>query len=136
MEILQYIEKYGFPWALSALFIFFIFHYYKQIAPRLENMERLIDENKSYDEELERIAENSNKALLEVARSNDNVANALSLINATNLGQMEIMKLLYEDTKETQGRLYTHDDRAEKIYTELREIKALINIKPEKGVDD
>lgn len=127
MEFVEYVEKYGFSWGLAALFVFFVVYYYKNLGPRLERIEHVIHANVRYDEELEKIAENSNKALAEVARSNDNVANSLNVLNITMTGQMEIMKMLYEDTKETQLRLYAHDDRSEKIYTMLRNIENIVS---------
>lgn len=139
MNYIEYIEKYGFPWMLAILFIGFVVYYFKRIAPELEGMKNQLIVNMKYDKDLEIITQNSNRALEEVARSNDNVANSLNVLNITMTGQMEIMKLLYDDTKETQARLYTHDDRSEKIFTMLRELdkdlKEALGVKNEKNRD-
>ena len=123
MDIVQNVEKYGFSWVLAVLFILICVYVLKDIMPKLQKIESTITGTLNYDEELEKIISNSNRALEEVAKSSDNVAKSLQILNVTLTGQMEIMKMLYQDTKETQARLYAHDDRSEKIYTMVRALE-------------
>lgn len=123
MEALaKLISELGLSNVLNAVLIYMVVHYYYKLGPKVERLSNVVETKNYSSEQIAEMADASTRALEEVAKSTENVAKSLEILNVTMNSMMELMKLLHEDTRETQRRVYAHDDRAEKMYTMIHKI--------------
>lgn len=123
MEALaKLISELGLSNVLNAVLIYMVVHYYYKLGPKVERLSNVVETKNYSSEQIAEMADASTKALEEVAKSTENVAKSLEILNVTMSSMMELMKLLHEDMRETQRRVYIHDDRAEKMYTMIHKI--------------
>lgn len=123
MEALaKLISELGLSNVLNAVLIYMVVHYYYKLGPRVERLSKVVEFKNYSSEQIAEMADASTKALEEVARSTDNVSKSLDILNVTMNSMMELMRLMHEDQRETQSRLYLHDDRSEKILTMLHKL--------------
>lgn len=102
---------------VALAFIFWaIYEYIKRLAPAMIDNNKLLGKLCDNDERNTEVIENNTKAIYEVSRSNDNVASALNILDATFSGHMEIIK-------QTNSRLEKHDERSERIEAAVIVIK-------------
>lgn len=109
----------GIMIVIAIIFLGGVIHYAKKVEPRIRDLEIAVGRKNHLIDELSTITQMSTRAIEEVARSTDNVASSIEVLNVTMQAHMELIKLLLEDGRETQLRLYSHDDKLDKVYTIL-----------------
>lgn len=114
--------EFGMPFLISVLAIWGVVYYFRKIDPRLVKIEEHLVRQDNNQSAVEEIAKNSTAALNEVAKSNQNVAHSLQLLNATIHSYTKMTEIMMQNDDEVKSRLYLHDDRAERIFTMLHEI--------------
>lgn len=90
-----------------------VVYYTRQLGPKIEEMNLLL--KKSLDRESDYIY-----LLKQNHETDEELMQTLKIINASMQGNIEIMKVYYEDSKLLGQKLQVHDDRSEKIFTELK----------------
>lgn len=120
---IKMLAEHGSLLVIAGAFFYIVLTAFRSLNPKLGDIHTHVREKNISIERMQEITEASTKALESVARSNDNVAMALEALNATMDSQQTLMRILHEDTRETQLRLYSHDDRSEKILTILLRVE-------------
>lgn len=90
-----------------------VIYYAKQLDPKLEEMNLLL--KNSLDRESDYIY-----LLKQNHETDEELMETLKMINASMQGNIELMKIYFEESKTVGQRLQLHDDRSEKIFTELK----------------
>ena len=90
-----------------------VIYYARQLNPKLEEMNLLL--KKSLDRESDYVY-----LLKQSHETDEELMETLKMINASMQGNIELMKIYFEESKIVGQRLHTHDDRSEKIFTELK----------------
>ena len=98
---------------ITAVAIGAVIYYAKQLDPKLEEMNLLLI--KSLDRESDYIY-----LLKQNHETDEELMETLKMINASMQGNIELMKIYFEESKTVGQRLQLHDDRSEKIFTELK----------------
>lgn len=98
---------------ITAVAIGAVIYYAKQLDPKLEEMNLLLI--KSLDRESDYIY-----LLKQNHETDEELMETLKMINASMQGNLELMKIYFEESKTVGQRLQLHDDRSEKIFTELK----------------
>lgn len=97
---------------ITAVAISAVIYYAKQLNPKLEEMNLLL--KKSLDRESDYIY-----LLKQNHETDEELMETLKMINASMQGNIELMKIYFEESKTVGQRLQLHDDRSEKILTRL-----------------
>ena len=114
--IVEWIEKNGFEWAMALIFLLFVIYYAKKLDPRLKGMEIAL--NKSLERE-----RNYEAAVVSNAKAMDEIADSLKLLNATLEGNLELMKMYYDDNKNLSKKLQEHDDKSRDVLHEVKIVR-------------
>lgn len=109
-DLLKLIETHGLMMIVSVLFLYAVFHAYKELSPKLDNIDKNIEHFGRTEETLRSLVNGQHEAMEQVARTNENVAHSLDLLRVTLDG-------MYDDVKEMKICLHRHDSFSEKIYT-------------------
>lgn len=127
-ELVENISQIGAGVVALGLIFYGIWHYMKSVNPTLKKQNELLTALNRTNEEHTKIIENNTQAIKEMSCSNDNVANALSILDVTFKG--------YLRTMESQNELLNrHDQRAENIENRAIEIQQQVkNIQRERGL--
>lgn len=97
---------------ITAVAISAVIYYAKQLNPKLEEMNLLL--KKSLDRESDYVY-----LLKQNHETDEELMETLKMINASMQGNIEVMKIYFEESKTVGQRLQLHDDRSEKILTKL-----------------
>lgn len=97
---------------ITAVAIGAVIYYAKQLNPKLEEMNLLL--KKSLDRENDYVY-----LLKQNHETDEELMETLKMINASMQGNIEVMKIYFEESKTVGQRLQLHDDRSEKILTKL-----------------
>lgn len=97
---------------ITAVAIGAVIYYAKQLNPKLEEMNLLL--KKSLDRESGYVY-----LLKQNHETDEELMETLKMINASMQGNIEVMKIYFEESKTVGQRLQLHDDRSEKILTKL-----------------
>lgn len=97
---------------ITAVAIGAVIYYAKQLNPKLEEMNLLL--KKSLDRESDYVY-----LLKQNHETDEELMETLKMINASMQGNIEVMKIYFEESKTVGQRLQLHDDRSEKILTKL-----------------
>ena len=97
---------------ITAVAIGAVIYYARQLNPKLEEMNLLL--KKSLDRESDYVY-----LLKQNHETDEELMETLKMINASMQGNIEVMKIYFEESKTVGQRLQLHDDRSEKILTKL-----------------
>ena len=112
-SLIKDIVENGILVVITGIAIGSVVYYTRQLNPKLEEMNLLL--KKSLDRESDYIY-----LLKQNHETDEELMETLRTINASMMGNIELMKVYYEDSKLLGQKLQTHDDRSEKIFTELK----------------
>ena len=110
---LEIAENKGWPWLLAVIAVAYVVYHFRKLEPRLTEIENFV-------RIMQKTVDQNTVAMNAMAKSTDNVAETLKLLDKTLEGNLEMMKMSVEADQLTQKWLKDHDDRAEKMYTMLR----------------
>lgn len=71
----------GFSFVIAILAIFAVIRYFSKIEPRLKSIETNQKDDAARNAVTAKVVENNTKAMADMAKSNENVAEALRLVN-------------------------------------------------------
>ena len=117
-ELITMAEQHGLAMLMAGFLIYIFFKSFTDLKPTLDEISKKIVHYGMTEEGLKDVVANSNKALEQVSKSNDNVAHSLNLLNKT-------MEHTSDVTKKVEHILHEHDNRSERIYTLGRENRIL-----------
>ena len=110
---LEIAENKGWPWLLAVIAVAYVVYHFRKLEPRLTEIENFV-------RIMQKTVDQNTVAMNAMAKSTDNVAETLKLLDKTLEENLEMMKMSVEADQLTQKWLKDHDDRAEKMYTMLR----------------
>lgn len=114
------VQNYGAGIIALTLIFWGILYTIKNIVPTVKQQNILLGklcENDNYNAEIIR---NNTEAILELSKSNDNVAEALKILDITSQSQMALFKQLQE-------QIVRHDKRAERLEIEVIKVSERID---------
>lgn len=125
-EMIESTTQVGAGVVALGLVFYSIYHYLKSIKPALNQQNELLGALNKTNGEHTKIIENNTQAIREMSHSNENVANALNILDVTFKG--------YLKTIDNQNELLQrHDQRAENIENRAIEIQQKVeNIQTER----
>lgn len=97
----------GFAFVIAVLAIFAVIRYFAKIEPRLKSIEDNQKDDAERNAVTAKVVENNTKAMADMAHSNDNVAEALRLVNTqldANIKSFDKLWAYVLDKKDEGGR--------------------------------
>ena len=113
LKWIEVAETKGWPWLLALVMVGYVIYHFHKLEPRLTEIEGFV-------RIMQQTVDQNTNAMNAMAKSTDNVAYTLQLLDKTLESNLEIMRSSAESDKLTQKWLKDHDGRAEKMYTMLR----------------
>lgn len=115
MDLAKMINEFGVLIVIAVVFLIGVIQREKKLEPRLASMEKSVNEKNYIIDQLVALNNASSEALKEVAKSTDNVANSIKVINVTMEAHMELIRVLHEEQRENGLRLFQTDDKLVEI---------------------
>ena len=95
MSWLEIAESKGWPWLLAAMAVAYIVYHSRKLEPRLTEIENFV-------RIMQKTVDQNTVAMNAMAKSTDNVAETLKLLDRTLEGNLEMMKMSVEADQLTQ----------------------------------